>query len=57
MTIVVDIKWVSDDYPNEAKAFGVSIYAKQSFSIKNYAGDNYVINMDGSTPSGFLNPP
>ena len=47
MTVVVDINWVSDDYPNQAKAFGVSIYAAQSFTIKNYAGNNYVMNMDG----------
>jgi len=56
MTVVVDINFISDDYPNQAKAFGVSIYAQQAFAIKNYAGNENKINMYGTTPTGFLNP-
>jgi len=31
MTILIDINWLNDDYPAMAKAFTVSVYAKQSF--------------------------
>ena len=56
MTIVVDINFISDDYPNQAKAFSVNIYAAQAFDIKNYSGDKNLVHMNGQTPSGFLNP-
>jgi hypothetical protein len=56
MTILVSISWINDDYPNDAKAFGVSVYSTQTFDVKNVASATNKINMDGSTPTGFLNP-
>lgn len=58
MTILVDINWIYNNYPDNAKAFGVSVFTSQTLDgVKNVAGNTNKVNMDGSSPTGFLNPP
>jgi hypothetical protein len=57
MTIMVDINYINPLYQNQAKGFTLSTYSRYALSITNQFGGNFQQNVNGQSPSGFMNPP